>query len=301
LYEWTQHLNFGFDQSITFARGRQGSLTATNQMLPSGQPIPPESINLSANTFIVSPFFEYQLHRYQGHHWKAVARPVTFSTQLSRTLQFLPTITKGVEFELNLRRQENWQPSVGGRYEWNNLTFFEAGYLNQTARNVLSALTIDGVTTQLTAGKTAAEIAAMATPTMTSTATPQYATFHQQGGYWLGMYTQNLTRNAKVVKVTYQGITYGNFFAYGAVDRTSTTLTRYAAELSNSVQIQLWGNVSFGPSYNIFWFQAQSHSAGDSLTRRDWNLQLSYNFDWHQGLEWKNALAGKTSQPMPPN
>lgn len=309
LYQWTAHWNLGFDQLITFARSRQGLLTSTVQKTPTGQVLPSESINLSANTLIVSPFFEYQPHRYQGGHWKLVARPVTFSTQLSRTLQFLPTMTTGVSYELNLRRQENWQPSVGGRYEWNNLNFFEAGYLNQTARNVLSALNIDGTVTQLTAGETAAK-AAMITPPPNSTATPIYGTFHQQGGYWLGLLTHDLTRSPKqctvytdgtskcgrAVKITYQGITYGNFFAYGAADRTSTALTRYAAELSNNLQVQLWGNISVGPSYNIFWFQDQSHSPGDNLTRRDWNLQLNYLFDWHQGLEWKYSLAGKTSQ-----
>ncbi len=296
--QWTPHWNFGLDQLISFARSRQGSLTATTQMTPSGQVVPSETINLSANSLIASPFIEFQWHRYQGNHWKLVARPITFSTQLSRTLQFLTTGTKGLVYELDLRRQENWQPSVGARYEENTLTFFEAGYLNQTARNVLAGLDIDGVAHSLTAGVTAAEVAAMAMPKANSgsTAIPSYGTFHQQGGYWLGMYTHQLFGRTKNVKITYQGLTYGNFFAYGPVNQTSTALTRYAAELANSVQVQLWGNISIGPSYNIFWFQDQSHSAGDNLTRRDWNLQLNYQFDWHEGLEWKYALAGKTAQ-----
>jgi hypothetical protein len=200
-----------------------------------------------------------------------------------------------VEYELNLRRQENWQPSVGARYEWNNLNFFETGYLHQTARNVVSALTVNGITTPLTAGTTVSEVANI-TPNPGDVAIPTYATFHQQGAYWLGMYTHRLSRNAKSIQVTYQGTTYGNFLAYGASARTSTALTRYAAELGNSIQIQLWGNISLAPSYNIFWFQDQSHGIGDSLTRRDWNIQLNYLFDWHQGLEWRYALEGKTGQ-----
>ncbi len=123
---------------------------------------------------------------------------------------------------------------------------------------------------------------------------PAYSTYQQQGAYWLGLYTQRLTGNAKTIKITYQGLTFGNFFAYGTADQTSSILTRYAAELSNSLQIQLWGNISFGPGYNVFWFQDQSHAPGSSLTRRDWNLQLNYLFDWHQGLEWKDVLEGKT-------
>jgi hypothetical protein len=294
MYEWTDYWNVGLDQIITFARGRQGSLTQSAQTTPTGQPIPPESINLSANTLIVSPFIELQTHRYHGH-FGVVARPVTFSSGLSRTLQFLPTKTTGVEYELNLRRQENWQPSVGARYEWNNLNFFETGYLHQTARNVVSALTVNGITTPLTAGTTVSEVANI-TPNPGDVAIPTYATFHQQGAYWLGMYTHRLSRNAKSIQVTYQGTTYGNFLAYGASARTSTALTRYAAELGNSIQIQLWGNISLAPSYNIFWFQDQSHGIGDSLTRRDWNIQLNYLFDWHQGLEWRYALEGKTGQ-----
>ena len=296
LYQLTQHFNLGFDQTITFARNRQGLLTSTIQKTPNGQVVPSESINLSANTFIISPFLEYQPHRYQGGHWKLVTRPITYSTQLAETLQFLPTATTNVDYELRLKRQYNLQPSVGGRYEWNSLNFFEAGYLNQWAHNVLNSLNIDGTPTPITAGQTPVTIASTLTPAPGSTLIPLYGTFHQQGGYWLGLLTKKLTGNAKRVTITYQGITYGNFFAYGAMDRTSTALTRYAAELSNNLQIQLWGNISVGPSYNIFWFQDQSHAPGDNLTRRDWNLQLNYLFDWHQGLQWKYALAGKTSQ-----
>ncbi len=122
LYQLTARWNLGFDQLITFARSRQ-VVAGASQTTPSGQVIPAESINLSANSLIVSPFVEFQPHRYQGKHWKVVARPATFSAQLSRTLQFLPTMTKNVEYELNLRRQENWQPSVGGRYEKDSLNF----------------------------------------------------------------------------------------------------------------------------------------------------------------------------------
>ena len=304
LYQWRKHVDFGLDQILTYTRTRTGSLTASAQITTTGQPVPPESLNLSANTLIASPFLEFQFLRSQPH-WKAVIRPVTFSTGLSRTLQFLPTKppsnpppppnTPSVVYELNLKRQENWQPSVGIRYEWNNLTFFETGYLDQSARNVLAALTVNDKTTPLTAGKTVSQITNVV-PNQGDVAIPIYKTFRQQGAYWLGMWTQPLTRNLKAVKITYQGITYGNFLAYGAVDRTSTILTRYAAQLNNSLQIQLWGNVSFGPSYNIFWFQDQSHGPGSSLTRRDWNLLLNYSFDWHEGLEWKDVLEGKTGQ-----
>ena len=237
------------------------------------------------------------------------------SKPASRTTQFLPAAatppakTSNLVYELNLRRQENWPiPSGGARYERNNLTFFEAGYLYQRARNVVAGLNIDGKAYPLTCPTqvmscqegtpiTPATVTSMVAPPPppNSTAIPIYKTFSQQGAYWLGLLTQNLTGSAKTVKITYQGITYGNFFAYGPTG-TSPALTRYAAELGNSIQVQLWGNISVGPSYNIFWFQDQYHGAGDNLTRGAWNLSLNYLFDWHQGMEWKYALAGKTSQ-----
>lgn len=53
------------------------------------------------------------------------------------------------------------------------------------------------------------------------------------------MLTKNLIpASAKKVKITYHGITYGNFLAYGPAGT--------AAELRNSIQVQLWGNISFG-------------------------------------------------------
>jgi len=293
LYQWTPRWNFGVDQLLTFSRTSQGLLTTQVQKTPSGQVIPSQSTSLSANTLIASPFIEYQLRRNQPH-WKAVARPLTLTTDLSTTQQVYSTKTTGVAYQLNLKRQQNWpQPSIGIRYEKDNLNFFETGYLYQNARDVLSALTVNGKTTQLTSGTTVAEITNIV-PNSGDVAIPTYSTYQQQGAYWLGMYTQRLTGNAKTIKITYQALTFGNFFAYGAAKQTSSILTRSAAELSNNLQLQLWGNLSFGPGYNIFWFQDQGHIPGSSLTRRDWILQLNYLFDWHQGLEWKDVLQGKT-------
>ena len=229
---------------------------------------------------------------------------MTFSSGIATFDQFLATGIKSpmgqppqpsVQYELRLKHQENWQPSVGGRYERDNLNFFEAGWLYQSARNIPSFLIVSGIPIiPLTAGVTISQ-AVMSNITMQGqTAVVGYKTFQQQGGYWLGMFTHNLTRTSKVVKLTYQGYTFGNFFAYGPSATTSTALTRYAVELSNNLQLQLWGNFSIGPAYNIFWFQDQSNNPGNSLTRRDWNIQVNYLFDWHRGLEWKDVLQGKT-------
>lgn len=302
LWQYKPYWNFGFDQVLQLNRTRQGSTSVPTGPPPittTGAAVPLETTSLSANSLIVSPFFELQKRRWQGH-WKLAVRPMTFSSGIATFDQFLATGIKSasgqpsVQYELRLKHQENWQPSVGGRYEWDNLNFFEAGWLYQSARNIPSSLIVDGTPHSLTAGVTISQAATSFITTQGQMAVVEYKTYQQQGGYWLGMFTHNFTRNWKTVKITYQGYTFGNFFAYGPSATTSTALTRYAAELSNNLQLQLWGNISFGPAYNIFWFQDQSHKPGNSLTRRDWNLQLNYSFDWHQGLEWKDVLEGKT-------
>jgi hypothetical protein len=304
LWQYKPYWNFGFDQVLQLNRTRQGSTSVPTGPPPittTGAPVPLETTSLSANSLIVSPFFELQKHRWQGH-WKLAVRPMTFSSGIATFDQFLATGIKSgsgqpsVQYELRLKHQENWQPSVGGRYEWDNLNFFEAGWLYQSARNIPSFLLVSGIPKPiaLTAGVTLSQAVMTNITVQGQMAVVGYKTYQQQGGYWLGMFTRNFTRNWKTVKITYQGYTFGNFFAYGPSATTSTALTRYAAELSNNLQLQLWGNISFGPAYNIFWFQDQSNKAGDSLTRRDWNLQLNYNFDWHQGLEWRDVLQGKT-------
>ena len=258
-------------------------------MTPSGTPIPTDSVSLSANTLILSPFSELQLYRSQPH-WKLVFRPGTFSTDISQTRQFLKTATKTEEYELDLQKHRNWQPSVGFRYEHDNLRFFEAGYMRQEATNVLSGLTVNGKFYSLTAGTTPSSVTSTITPNPGDVAIPTYSSFIQNGGYWLGMYTKQLPLS----KIVYQGITYGNFFAYGRSAQTATVLTRYAVEFSNSLQIPVWGNLSLSPAFNLFLFQDQSTNPGSSLVRRDLIVQLNYLFDWHQGLAWGDALKGKS-------
>jgi hypothetical protein len=213
------------------------------------------------------------------------------ATDISRNLQFLKTASKTEEYELLLQRQRSWQPSIGPRYEHDNLNFFEAGYIHQEATNVLSGLTVNGIFTPLTAGTTAATVTSKITPNPGDVAIASYSSYLQNGGYWLGMFTKRLPHT----KVVYQGITFGNFFAYGTSVRTSTVLTRYAAEFSNSLQVPVWGNLSLAPGFNMFFFQDQSHQIGSSLVRKDLILQLNYLFDWHQGIAWGAALKGKSN------
>jgi hypothetical protein len=250
-------------------------------------------VSLSANTFILSPFLELQNHRFH-RQWKwIVIRPATFSTDVAQNRQFLKTASKDLEYVLLLERQRNWQPSLGVRYEFNSLNFLELGYMHQEATNVLSGLTVNGKFTQLTSGTTPSSVTSKVTPNTGDVAVPTFNTFKQDGAYWLGMFTYRLP--LPHTKIDYQVLTFGNFFAYGPSATTSSVLTRYAAQFSNSLQISVWGNLSLAPGFNMFFFQDQNHLPGNSLVRRDLNLQLNYLFDWHQGLAWRDVIRGKSN------
>jgi uncharacterized membrane protein YgcG len=294
IQQFTTDFDWGTDEQLTYSKNRQGNLSATSTAIttPSGTPVPSDSISLSANTLIVSPFAEFQRHRYQPHWKYLVLRPATYSTDVAQNRQFLKTAVKTEEYELTLERQWNWQPSIGTRLERDNLNYFEFGFIHQNAMDVLSGLTVNGVFTPTTSGATPSSITTPVTPKPGDVAIPSFNTFHQNGGYWLGMYTRKLPYLNKVV---YQGVTYGNFFAYGSFDRTSSVLSRYAVEFGNSLQIPVLGNLSFGPAFNMFFFQDQSHANGNSLIRKDLFLQLNYLFDWHEGLAWSDALKGKSN------
>lgn len=293
-FQWTAYASLGADQQLSFMRTKQGAITPPSGPVvttTTGAPLPTQTVSLSGNTAIVSPFVELQKHRYQAH-WKLALRPATFSVDVLPNTQFLKSASKTEVYELTVQRQKGLAQSIGVRYEHDNLNYFEAGYIHQNSMHIVSSLTINGVTTPLTASTTLQSISQGFTPNPNDPlATAGYKSYMQDGGYWLGLLTKPLWPRSKVV---YQGITFGNFFAYGS-NGTPSILTRYAVEVGNSLQVPIWGNLAISPAYNIFFFQDQSHATGNSLVRRDLLLQLNYQFDWHQGLAWGETLKGKSN------
>jgi hypothetical protein len=291
---WIQFENFGMDEQVSFVRNRQGSLNYQAAETTKGAPVPEKLISYSGNSVTVSPFLEFQVKKWAK--WKAVElRPLLFTSNLATLPEILATKGKdpangaSIDYEFSVGRTRSWAPvSVGTRWEKNDLNYAEVGFTDQISKNVLSGLILNGALIELKASNTAASVAKTITPVAGDVAIPSYSTYHQKGAYWLGMLTWGVPK----IRTTYQATGFGNFFAYGRAS-DSSVLTRYAAQMTHTLQFPLWPDLSIGPSYNVFFFQdSQTHAMGTSLIRQTVSFQLNYNFSWHQGLPVE-ALVGK--------
>jgi hypothetical protein len=284
----------GLDSQVNFTRSRQGSTTAagTPTVTTTGQTVPEESITYPGNTYIWSPFIEFQTSKVNS--WKPIViRPPLFTTNIVPLPQYLASATKGTDFFFSQKQTTSLGFNIGTRVEKNDFNYFEAGYSDQISFNVLSAVTATGQPSCVLTGQATLNTCATGlTPAPGALLVPTYNTYNQKGGYWLGMLTQpfSISRNALFI---YQGTAFGNFFSYGQ-DSGSTTLTRYAVEWSNALQVQLPSNFSLGPTYNLFFYQANvRHVIGSSLTRQSVGYQFNYSFNWHTGIALRDALSGK--------
>jgi hypothetical protein len=294
--------DFGADAQINVTRSAQGSTTPPPALPPvttSGAVVPTTSISYPANTYVLSPFFETQTK--VESFWKPlVFRPGLFTTQVLQVQQFLPssttatTTTPAIDFELNQDRTYTAGSGLGTRLESNDYNYLELGYSFQRSFDVLSSISEPGqtaclLTSTMTVTKCASTLPGVAGIPLSA----NYSDYSQQGGYFLGMLT--LPFFPKPVKKTLflcQGTAYGNFFAYGR-STSSSALTHYAFAMNNTFQIALPANSTFGPSYNLFYFQANEHEIGESLHRRSFSAQVNYSFDWHTGLSVRKSLLGK--------
>ena len=279
--------NFGVDEEADFGRSRQGSLTGN-----------PDSVTLTSNLLLVSPFIEYNLHRWSPH-WKLVLRPIDYLSDLAGTQLTLDSSTPSEQFIANLLPRNNLQTRAGVRFERDTTgtSFFELGYIHRDARNVFSSLTFNpGTTSQfvcpLNVPQSAGECASTQT-LVNKNATPTTASFNQNGFYWNSIFTIPVMGKPKL---SYVFGTDGNLFT-SRPGQDVSPLTKYAVNIDNSVQFAFWGNLAVSPHYGIFLFENQVQHA--TLTRTIADVQLTYYFNWHDGLHWRDVLQGKTAQPAP--
>ncbi len=283
----------GFDEQINFQRSRQGSTTTqTASVTTTGSAVPTESLSYSGNSYIVSPFIEFQLSRFPD--WKPfVARPPLFTSNIVALPEYLASMTKGVDFFFSQRKTYSVGFDFGTRYERNDFNYLEIGYTHQHSWDVLSALNqnVTGSTPCVLTGQSTLKSCASGYPGTTgSLLIATYNQYSQLGGYWLGIFTHPLAPN-----VLYQGTTFGNIFAFGPHSQ-STVLTHYAVEETNSIQFAIPKiNMTIGPTYNVFFFEAnQRHTIGATLTRQDIGAQANYMFNWHSGLPLQSLWQGKS-------
>ena len=276
-------------------------------------PVPTTTVTDPSNTIFGSPFLDFQTRALKV--WKPlVLRPGVVTSNILTYTQYLGsagpstpppvgTVTPAVDFTLTVKRSETLGGNAGTRFEWNDYKYVEFGYAWQRSLNVLSAVSVSGITPcYLTNAMTLADC----TQKLNSNYGPlsaSYSSYTQNGGgYILGTWTKPFPKNPfpdgystsylRRTLFLYQGTVFGDFFAYRKA-ASATTLTRYAFDMSNSLQFTLPANFSFGPTYNVYFFQANFHGEGASLHRHSLGAQVNYSFDWHTGLPASKTLLGK--------
>jgi hypothetical protein len=64
--------------------------------------------------------------------------------------------------------------------------------------------------------------------------------------------------------------------------------------MSESLNFNVFANISLGPQYSVFAFKDESTVHPNSLSRQQLSIQLNYTFDWHTGLPLR-TLVGKAN------
>jgi hypothetical protein len=302
--------DFGIDGQFNFTHTLLGSTTPSTAVTTAGDPVSSTASSFPANAFFESPFFDFQTSA--NKYWKPlVLRPGVFSVNVASATQFLASAppatppasgTPSLDFELTTKRTETVGANVGTRLEKSDFNYVELGYSWQKVHDVLSGISAPGqMACSLANSMTLADCAKTLNPTGPLTAS--YSTYTQNaGGYLMGMLTYHFLKQPfpkgypvnfpRKTLFLYQGTAFGNFFAYER-SAPSSLLTRYAFQWNNSLQFTLPANFTFGPSYNLFFYQANQHGIGSSLHRSALSVQLNYSFDWHSGASSANAAVGK--------
>jgi hypothetical protein len=283
----------GSDVQLNFVRSAQGSTTpppAVPTTTTTGQAIPSTSISFPGNTYTVSLFLQSQTKFSIWKPW--VIRPPLFTGNVLAIPEYLSSSTPNVNFYFSQHKTYALGGYAGTRLDWDDFRYIEAGYVYQTTRNVLTSVTIPGMTPCFLSGKeTLSKCAMTFAGSPGAILTPSYSTYHQQGGYWLLMLTSPFSVKSRI-RLMNQFSSVGNFYAYGSYTQSSA-LTHYAIQASECLQVALPANLSVGPTESIFLFQANGHFEGSSLIRKSFGIQLNYSFDCRSGGSFGKCMVGK--------
>jgi hypothetical protein len=202
-------------------------------------------------------------------------------------------------------RQTRFPAKIGTRIE-NRVSWLEFGY--QIGRNVNSPLGyefLDPVTRAVlaTCGATAARqksalatcIANVSDPTKTATpvtTTSDVTALTQnrwQQGLFLNFKLQVPLFRKGPYSVQYVMENAGNLY-FHYFNQTDYSLdTRYLDAWTHSLVVKLVGNLNFAPKLQyLFYENMVDHLRMHSIAT---SVSLQYNFAWHSGMGWKNALS----------
>jgi hypothetical protein len=286
LYRFRIPLDTGFEETLSYTRQRQDSLTG------------PTSTSWPKNKFTIGPLVQLRgwipwprrhcdgedgsgsdpcakyLATYNNKyvpHFYYVAHPFDFTIQPSVTTITLSGANSSSAVVRQLRAY-SFSEKLGFRGEWGKDTYLETGFQWQSNRNVLAEFTYAGAPAPCDLSSSQSLSSCFSGVDLSGKQVlATYSRFLQQGMYWDGKLTIPFTKT-----FSYALDTNGVLFAERPLPRNNSALARYNVVVGNSLKIPLIGNFSLQPRFELVFYENQILE--NQLFRRNFIMNLSYSF-----------------------
>ena len=284
------------------------------------------TLSFATNSFIIGPLAQVHLgDDYFGHPWKGIPNlkltisPVLYQLQprgnvfafnfdnsfanlIPNQARFVAKRQWGLVNRIGLRHEFN----DGGPHKPDKGSYYEFVLERNTYSNVLYELDFansGGVTTfcpfapnsTYTQSVKAAQKGAKTTIVVPDTQiNPHYTNLHTSGLYFDSILSKQLLRlklpTNQSLSILFQG--KGDYAFRHSYDDQYTTQAYYAFTSSIGLQIPIYGNLSFVPSYGAFFYE--NFNQFHSLIAKTATIDLRWTFDHHDPVRWPSDISYTT-------
>lgn len=303
------------DDHVFFQSAALGTLTsfAYERSIKGNLSGSPETVSYAQNNATFGAFGQYTLRRNPGIRSRALPRdllvltPHQFQTQVNNARLFIAFTAKDTsgqpipgQLAIPLPFVNSFSDKVGYRHEWGNRpltswnldggSYAEGGFEYSVQNNILNSITLaNGATTLRCIASAKTDIGtcfkgAKSTfpigPTTTIVGHPDAQTLHTPGAYWDVHLSRKIDFGKKLsfMKNPFALVSdsQGESFFGRSGTAVLSTQTKYAVTWNSSLNFPVWGNLSVGPTYNVFFYQPQLSSLHEQI--RTFSVALRWYF-----------------------
>ncbi|UWZ85246.1 hypothetical protein [Occallatibacter riparius] len=284
-------MSLGTQTSSVYERSVKGNLSGS-----------PESVSYPQNNATFGGFLQYTLLRHPMTRTRALPRdlltltPHQFQTQVNKQRLFIGFTAKDAsgktipgQLAVALPIVSSFNDRLGYRHEWGVRktgslnpgamdagSYGEGGFEYSFQNDILESVTLaNGTTTFTCTAKAEVDIATCFKkssfpigPSTTVVGHPATQSLHTPGAYWDVHLSRGLDMGAlKNLKpaLTLVSESQGDWFFGRPASAQLPTQTNYAVTWNSSLNVPLWGNLSFGPTYNVFFYQPQLSAVHEQI------------------------------------
>jgi len=291
-------LAIGTQTSTVYERSIKGSLSGS-----------PESVSYPQNNATLGAFAQITLSTHPRTRSRALPRellvltPHQFQRQINNQRLFLGFAAKNGQLTLTLPLVNSFSDKFGYRHEWglrkkgtwsplqmDSGSYAELGFEYSTQNNLLQSLTLtDGGTPATCVVSAGVDLAScfknlkfVIDSSTKVVGQPGTKSLHTPGGYWDIHLSRGLDMGvlSKLkTPLTLISDSQGDWFSGRPAAAELPTQTRYAVTWNSSLNVPVWGNLSVGPAYNVFFYQPQLSTVHEQIRT------LSFALRWYMARD----------------